>query len=303
MTQQILVTGHTGFVGRALTPVLESAGYSVVGASTSSGGTLDQHMQRPWAAVVHLAGRSGVVESWRRPREFYEANLLATLSVLEVARTSGARFVLFSSYMYGEPAYQPIDENHPLACHNPYAHSKFLCEELCRSYHADFGLAAVILRPFNLFGSDQPPGSLIPDIVSQAVAGTRIVVHGLHTGRDFLWVDDAARAILAVLRQPTGGLRIYNVGSGRNLSVAEVVRKVTDIVGAREIVDEGSFRPNEISNCTCDHRAITTDCGWLPETTFEEGLARVIERWRERTSIDTGGESPAPVARTPGAGR
>ena len=84
--------------------------------------------------MFHLAARTYVPDSWKRPVEFYQTNVLGTANVLEYCRASGASFTLVSSYMYGRPERFPIPEDHPLHAFNPYGHSKLLAEDLARFY-------------------------------------------------------------------------------------------------------------------------------------------------------------------------
>src|SRR5450432_2093010 len=129
MPDRILVTGGGGFVGRHLVSALKSEGFDVVRHRLRDGDLA--RCSLPYEGVshiCHLAARTFVPDSWRSPRDFYDTNLMGTLNVLEFCRRQKAILILMSSYLYGQPKYLPIDENHPLQALNPYAHSKLLAE-------------------------------------------------------------------------------------------------------------------------------------------------------------------------------
>ena len=168
----LLITGHTGFIGRVFTDALDEAGIPWFGASLSTGhdlerpATLADFPDVDW--VVHLAGIAGVRRSWDEPALFHRINYSTALTALEAARRQNARFLFVSSYMYGVPERLPVDESHPLAWNNPYSASKRMVETLCQTYVDNFGLPVVILRPFNLFGANQSTEFLVSYVVHQA---------------------------------------------------------------------------------------------------------------------------------------
>ncbi len=149
----VAVSGIGGFIGSVLSRRLETLGYSVLGL----GHDLDLTNSASVAglskvdAVIHLAARTYVPESWQNPHRFFRENYLATLNLLELARLHKAPFVLAGSYVYGIPQYLPIDELHPTSAPNPYAGSKLLSENLCASLSSTFRRARRLAANFQCF--------------------------------------------------------------------------------------------------------------------------------------------------------
>src|SRR6266496_2153951 len=170
MKPSILVTGASGFLGKHLVAALERNGERVVTHSTRDGDLATMQPQVEGVRhVYHLAAKTYVPASWKRPAEFYAANVMGAVNVLEYCRKQGACFTLVSSYMYGQPERLPIPEDHPLRAFNPYGHSKLLAEETARFYASSFGVAVNVVRPFNLYGPGQPDDFLIPTLIRQAL--------------------------------------------------------------------------------------------------------------------------------------
>jgi len=268
ISRNILVTGSTGFIGKPLVRRLEQRGDTVHHFARSLGNDiLDKCAFNPFldkgiATVFHLAGLTFVPNSWSNPAEFYAVNSLGTQHALEFCRATRAHMIYISAYVYGVPQYLPIDEGHPVAPNNPYAHSKWLGEEMCRFYAGHMGVKATVLRGFNLFGPGQDARFLLPWIVIQAKQGKEIVVKDDLPRRDYLHVDDFVEACTLAM-QTADKFRIYNVGSGYSLSVREiieaVVRAAGNSVGWR---CTGEVRQNEIPDTVADCSAIYRELGW-----------------------------------------
>jgi UDP-glucose 4-epimerase len=282
---RILVTGHSGFIGRNLTPAMDGAGFAWTGIDRKAGfdllnpGSLDG--LRDHSCVVHLAAKSGVMESWQNPEAFHRENFQMTLSALEFARQRKARFVYVSSYMYGVPEYLPIDERHPVACNNPYAWSKRACEILCESYAADFKLDLTILRPFNLFGPFQSRSQVIADILFQAMTSDGITVSDLEPRRDYLWVGDFIDVLLTLIKSDLSGFHVFNVGYGESHSVQDIIDCVQRTLGPRHVTSRQQRRPNEIMDCSCNHALLTQTFGWQPKITLAEGIERLYRHHQD----------------------
>jgi nucleoside-diphosphate-sugar epimerase len=284
MNSSILVTGASGFLGRHLVGALQNRSETVVTHSSRDG---DLATLQPQAAgvrhVFHLAARTYVPDSWKRPVEFYQTNVLGTANVLEYCRASGASFTLVSSYMYGRPEHLPISEDHPLRAFNPYGHSKLLAEELARFYRDSFGLNVSIVRPFNLYGPGQSKEFLIPTLIGQALAKDcdSITVADLAPKRDYIYIDDVVDLLIRLGVTPdTGGT--YNAGTGLSTSVQELAQTIAQLAGtSKPIVSRNQARPNEVLDTVADIRRAEGDLGWRPRVSLRDGLKRTIDAFRE----------------------
>jgi nucleoside-diphosphate-sugar epimerase len=278
MSSSILVTGASGFLGRRLVDVLRRRGEAVITHSSRDG---DLARVRPQARdvrhVYHLAAKTYVPDSWIRPKDFYEVNVLGTINVLEYCRENGASLTLVSSYVYGRPERLPITEDHPLRAFNPYGHSKLLAEEVARFYQENYGAVVTIVRPFNLYGPGQPGQFLIPTLIRQALspASAAITVADLRPKRDYIYVDDLVDLLILAGAAPQGG--VYNAGTGVSTSVQEVAECIVALAGTNKpVVSKQDERPNEVLDTVADITRARTRLGWRPTVDLREGLARTI---------------------------
>lgn len=278
---KILVTGASGFIGRHLVPKLCGAGHEVVEANGGSGDIADEStwLKFPHAeVVVHLAGKSFVPDSWADPATFIKCNLLGTVAGLNYCKKHNARLVFLSSYLYGSPVTLPIPETTALVANNPYALSKKLAEEACQFYSNNFGMNITILRPFNVYGPDQPENFLIPSIIRQVNAGEAIQVKDLEPKRDYVYISDLTEAIIkaAELRQ---GINIFNIGSGVSHSVEEIINIIQDIKRTNLLIySVAERRQKEIMNTVADITAAKLDLGWEPQYSIVQGLQKMLTK-------------------------
>ena len=274
-----LLTGATGFIGRHLAPALRQAGHEVFEASSQSG---DVAEDSTWSRfpqselVVHLAGKTFVPHSWADPSAFVKCNLLGTIAALNYCKKHNARMVYLSSYLYGNPQALPIPETAPLVTTNPYALSKILAEKACQFYSDSLEIDITILRPFNVYGPGQPASFLIPTIIRQVLAGESIQVKDLEPKRDYLFISDLVDAILKAVA-PKKGARIFNIGSGRSYSVAELIQIIQGIRKTDlEIISSAERRKDEIMDTVADISRAYRDLGWRPKVGLEDGLRSVL---------------------------
>jgi nucleoside-diphosphate-sugar epimerase len=225
--------------------------------------------------VYHLAGRSFVPDSWETPRDFYQTNVLGTVNVLEFCRRRGASVTVISTYVYGQPEFLPISEEHPLAALNPYSHTKILAEEVTAWYERQFGVRAAIIRPFNIYGPGQSGDFLIPSVLRQALSPDcmQIEVRDARPRRDYLYISDFIRLLLGI-RGKTG---TYNAGSGVSVSVAEVVEIVNQLLGTtKPMVSKLEERRAEVMDVVADVTKARLELSWEPQVSLFEGLQETI---------------------------
>ncbi|RST78603.1 NAD-dependent epimerase/dehydratase family protein [Aquibium carbonis] len=312
-TGGIVVTGAGGFIGSHLAEAALAAGLSttLMLRYSSQGGIgnlvdLDpdtlSRADMVWGditdgrslariiegadAVVHLAALIGIPYSLAAPESYVATNVTGTLNVLEAARLAGVgRVVLVStSEVYGDAETAAIDETHPLKPQSPYAATKVAAEALGRAWHQSFDLPVTIIRPFNTFGPRQSRRAVIPTIIAQALRGDGLRLGSLWPQRDFTYAADTAAALLTAATAGDIGLGPYNLGTGRSVSVADVVEIVGQILGRRLEVetDPERIRPasGEVDRLTADNRRFREATGWGPRLSLEEGIARTIDQLR-----------------------
>ncbi len=272
---RVLVTGACGFIGKHLVPWLRAEGHEVAEASRQVGDVAEPAMWRrcPVAdAVVHLAAKSFVPESWQAPAEFVRTNVLGTIGALEYCRAHEAHLVFPSSYLYGDTPRQPIDEDTALVARNPYALSKRLAEEACRFYADAYGVTVTILRPFNIYGAGQSDTFLVPTILNQLKAGKEIHVKDLEPRRDYVYIDDVVDAFAKAVSCRTG-FSVLNVGTGVSHSVREVIETIQDVWGTHlPVRSDGARRKDEVMDPIADTTRAQQQLGWTARFTLRRGL-------------------------------
>ncbi len=278
---KILVTGAFGFIGSHLVPELRRTGYEVIELDIESGDVSDEStwLKFPLAeAVIHLAGKSFVPDSWSAPGIVIKHNLMGTICALNYCKNHDARLVFLSSYLYGDPGVLPIPETAPLSPSNPYALSKKLAEEACQFYAENFGVTTTILRPFNVYGPGQPANFLIPSIIRQVLAGDVIKVNDLEPKRDYIYIDDLVQAISKALHF-NGKFEVFNIGSGVSHSVAELIKLVQGLKKTNyPLRSQAERRKGEIMDTVADITKAKRKLDWVPRWTLLEGLEEMLNK-------------------------
>jgi UDP-glucose 4-epimerase len=280
--KRILVTGSRGFIGTHLAERLTREGADVIGFDISSGIDITNWEQVKQYTdidlIYHLAARTFIPSTSADPRQTFNINLNGTLNMLELARMNNVgKFIYASAYVYGQPQYLPVDENHPVNPVNPYNRSKVIGEELCRAYHEEYGLNCVIMRAFNIYGEGQRGDFLIPTILRQ-INHEIIQLNDAEPRRDFLYIDDAVEAYISAADYKKEGFGIFNIGSGESISVDEIVNKVLSISGRDIPVNYlQQRRENEILDVIADITKAKKELSWEPQIPLEKGLRKCIE--------------------------
>ena len=245
-------------------------------------------------AVVHFAAQTHVGGSYKDPQMFVRSNVVGTVTLLEACRAYGRvkRFVyICTDEVYGDSNYgkseQAKTELSILQPTNPYAASKASAEHFVQVYHKSYNFPAVAVRMCNAYGPRQMPTKVVPRFIQQALNGNPFTIHGDgHQLRSFMHVSDTCAAILTVLTKGKIG-EVYNVGTTREVSVADLaqeIKKVTDAVTGKET---GTFEDSCVYfNTTIDRAyndkryymdASKLKClGWEEKVPFVEGLRQTV---------------------------
>jgi dTDP-glucose 4,6-dehydratase len=238
--------------------------------------------------IVNAAAESHVEKSiLEGASEFVTTNVEGTQILLDAIRSNPVeRFVLISSSeVYGTAETDPMDEEHPLNPRSPYAATKAGGDRLAYSYFVTYDLPVVIVRPFNNYGPRQHPEKVVPRFITQALQGEALTIHGDgQASRDWLYVDDDAEAIEAVIAAPIDNVRgeVLNVATGIDISVADIADLVLDAVGnpgaSKTYVEERLGQVDRHIGSTDKMERLT---GWRARTTFADGLERTVAWYRE----------------------
>jgi NAD dependent epimerase/dehydratase len=314
MRIKVLVTGAGGFIGSHLTEELVRQGEEVRTFvrynSRDERGLLEElpkEVQRQFEVVTgdlkdpdgvrkavrgcsrvfHLAALIAIPYSYVHPFDYVQTNVVGTAHLLNACLEEGSiqRIIHTStSEVYGTAHYVPIDEKHPLQAQSPYSASKIGADKLVESYYLSFGLPVATLRPFNTFGPRQSLRAIIPTILSQALGDKNIRLGNTNPRRDFLFVKDTVRGFIELGKCDGAIGRAVNIGTGRDVSIGELVKKILRLTGKeREIeIEDQRIRPekSEVMQLLSDTRLAQNLFGWEPKYTLEEGLKETMEWYR-----------------------
>ena len=308
-----VVTGAAGFIGSHLSEALVARGHDVVGVdaftdyydpavkrrnvATLLAGprfrlleldlakdTLSALPARPrW--VFHLAAQPGVRASWGAEFATYAShNVLATQRLLEHLKDGGAServVVASSSSVYGDAERLPTSETDLPRPYSPYGVTKLAAEHLALLYARNFGVPAVALRYFTVYGPRQRPDMGFHRFIRALLAGQPIGVHGDgEQTRDFTFVADAVAANLAAAERGVPGTA-YNVGGGSRVSVNDVLDRLGRLAGRAPRIERGPAQPGDPRDTGADIARAARDLGWSPQVSLDEGLARQLAWQRE----------------------
>ncbi len=312
---KLFVTGGAGFIGSNFTrmvinnalPGLEDAEVTVFDALTYSGtltnletvkasprfrfvhGDIRHEKDVAQAlvghdAIVHFAAESHVDRSVSNSRIFVDTNVLGTQTLLDAAMELGiGRFLHVSTdEVYGSIEVGSWDENEPLLPNSPYSASKASSDLLVRSYHVTHGLNASITRCSNNYGIHHFPEKVIPLFITNLLDGKKVPLYGDGANiRDWLHVDDHCRGIAAVVIGGASG-EIYNIGGGTELSNRELTELLLEATGRdSSFVSPVADRKGHDRRYSVNIEKISRELGYQPQVNFSEGLADVVQWYRD----------------------
>ena len=231
-------------------------------------------------AVIHFAAESHVDRSISDASPFIDTNIKGTQILLDLSRKYGVKRFIFISTdeIYGEVACGKFDENSPVKPNSPYAASKAAADILVQSYIRTYNFPAIIARPSNNYGPWQYPEKLIPLAILKVIKGGNIPVYGKGQNvREWLYVDDCVRGIMAVMNRGKTG-EIYNLGSAyesKNIDTVKQLLKTLKVAQNRfEFVKD---RLGHDIRYRLNSNKVKKETGWSPAVTFKEGLKDTVE--------------------------
>lgn len=294
------MTGSEGFVGHWLIEHLRDQGDEVRGLDTEVDVTDPTALKEVVvdtspATICHLAARTSVAESWGSTRATYEVNTIGTANLLDAAAACRPRprvLVVSSSEVYGRviPEELPLSEDRSLAPVSPYAASKAAAEMVAIQAWLGRGLEVLRARPFNHTGPGQTNSFVVPALAEQVARAVSTGADELRTGnlearRDITDVRDVVRAYRLLLLDGKPG-EVYNVCSGRSVSIKEVAERLLALAGVKLAiaVDPERVRPVDIPELRGDPSRIEAATGWKPEINLDSTLADVLTDWRTKVA-------------------
>ena len=316
MSSRILVTGAAGFVASHVSALLLARGNEVVGIDNfdpyyspvrkwenvaavragPGGGRFSlvqadvrdrEHLERVlktgFDAVAHLAALAGVRPSVERPYDYVDVNVNGTLSVLEAARRASVRNVVMvsTSSVYGN-ASPPFVETHPadkpLA---PYAATKRAAEMLCHTYHHVHGLSCTVLRLFTAYGPRNRPDMMAYKVLDSIFTGREIPLFGGgEMFRDWTYVEDVARGIVAAVDRPLG-YEIINLGRGQPVKLREFIDAMEDFVGQKANLVPAPRVESDAFATGADITKARRLLGFEPRVSVREGVEQLVHWYEE----------------------
>ena len=291
---KILITGATGFLGSNFSKYYIDKGYTVVGTGTKPEENIslkglseykqlilpDDHLYdlikkyKP-DICIHCAGSSSVMQSVENPQRDFDINVPVTFHLLEGLRkySPDCKTVIMSSAaVYGNPAYLPINEIHPVRPISPYGFHKMLCENICFEYSQLYDLKINIIRIFSAYG----PGlqkQILWDIYNKGKNEDPLLLSG--TGqetRDFVYIEDIINAVDVILKNPTGNFEIFNIASGEETSIQKLAELMLDELKFDiKIEFNGKSRKGDPTKWKTDISKLKS-LGFKPNYSIEKGV-------------------------------
>ena len=306
-SKQVVVTGGAGFIGSNITNLLTQAGALVTVLDNFSSGyrcnvdclpniriiegdirdrAVVEEATRGTEVVFHLAASVGNKRSIDDPLSDSQINVIGTLNVLESARTTGVRRIVFSSSagIFGELKTLPIAEDHPQDPDSPYGTSKLAAEKMCLVYNKLYGMRNVCLRYFNVYGPNQrydAYGNVIPIFANRVLQGRPMTIYGDgEQTRDFVNVRDVAAANLQAASSPEAA-GAFNIGSGTRVTINSLARMVEDAARSRVGWKYAPPRPGDVRDSQADIRQAEHSFGFAPSIELTEGLTEYMSWIRQ----------------------
>lgn len=307
--KKVLIIGINGFVGGHLSNELIGSGYKCYGADINTANLNNKDIElfeldilntdnilnvlkevKP-DFIINLAAISSVKLSWTIPQKTFEINVNGTINILESIKDLNLKtkvLLIGSSEQYGKIDYsEAVTEDCKLNALNPYGISKATQEKIAKLYIDTYGMDIIMVRAFNHIGPGQGKGFVVPDFASQIVEiengnlEPEIKVGNLSAERDFTDVRDVVRAYRFILEKGLTG-EIYNVGSGKAISIKSVLDKLIKNCNIKVNVeiDSSKLRPIDTPKIECNNNKLKNETGWDLVYSIDKSLKDIIEYWR-----------------------
>ncbi len=318
MSKRALVSGAGGFIGSHVVEALVRSGRTVRAIvrynSRNSWGWLDhlaadvlkevevvasdvrdpngmRTVMKDINEVYHLAALIGIPYSYHAPDSYVDTNITGTLNILQAARDHSVERLLVTSTseVYGTAITAPITEAQPLQGQSPYSASKIGADHMALSFHMSFGTPVTIVRPFNTYGPRQSARAVIPTIITQLLAGAEEIKLGAITPtRDLVFVEDTARAFVAIGDTPSLIGQVVNIATEQEIAVGDLAELIMRVAGRKASIRSTSerIRPDrsEVERLLGSAQRLKAATDWSPSLSLEEGVQRTVAWFSEPTN-------------------
>lgn len=303
MARKAIVTGSAGFIGSHLCEALIKNGYDVIGIDSftdyydrkikeSNLSLLNQNNKFNFIKedliklnlneymndtdfIFHQAGQPGVRGSWGEEFDIYVINnIIATQRLLEAAKNFNIKKFVYasSSSIYGNADVLPMAENHLPRPFSPYGVTKLSAEQLCDLYNKNYGLPAVSLRYFTVYGPRQRPEMAISTFIKSIIKGEEINIYGDGTQiRDFTYIDDVINANILAAHSNIKG-EIFNVASGKPMKLIDIIYILETIIGKKAVLNFVENQKGDVKGTYGDINKIKSVLGYSPSFDIKRGL-------------------------------
>jgi len=293
---EILITGSSGFLGSHLVDCLQNS-QKIIGLSNNKQENKSKNVSHnkidlrtnsiiirsKISSIIHLAAVSDVKYCNDNPSVCFDVNVVGTKKMLEICRKKDIDFIFAStSHVYGKPKINPISEKETTKANSIYSATKIIGENLCEAYAKTYGLNIAVFRFFSLYGPKAPKHNVVYNIINQYKNNSKVKIGNLKPKRDFLYIDDAIRAIKTVNGNQKG-FQIFNVGSGKSFSIKTISDKIEKIMKKKVTVetDKTKIRKNDILEIKSDYSKIKKIHHWKPKISLDEGLKKTCEYYQK----------------------
>jgi UDP-glucose 4-epimerase len=313
---RILITGGAGFIGSHLCDKFIKEGHIVICLDNFFNGDLSnirhllnyktfklingdirdfdmmEKIIQGVDAIYHLAAQIHVDRSIVEPKLTYDINVLGTQNILEAARMYDVEKVIqmSTSEVYGSAETVPMNENHPLNAPHPYGASKIAADRMCYAYNQTYKTNIVIVRPFNTYGPRQKDtgyGGVISIFVKRVMSGQPPIIYGNgQQTRDYTNVTDLVEALDLILKYPEPITSPINIGTGKEIKILDLANMIIELLGQSKRIKPVFVepRPGEVQRLIADNSRAKKLLGWKPKHSFEDGLASLIDWYKNYKS-------------------
>ena len=306
--KNILITGGAGFVGYHLTRALIKKGMKISVIDNLSTGKIENIPKKiefikgdirdkktlelvtsNCDVIIHLAAKTNIQESIKKPKDFIEINTIGTALITEICLKKNIKIIFFSSCsVYPLKYKKKILESSKLDPESPYAISKLAAEKIISFYTKYFGLKSYILRPFNIYGSRQSHESeysaVIPKFITKSLNNDELTIYGNgNQKRDFVNVNDIITACIKCLsNDEKNKYGIYNVGTGTAISIIDLAKTIIKITGKGKIVYKPPKKTDANFSCA-DIGKIKKNLNFAVKNNFKNSIYKLIKSWKRNT--------------------